>query len=153
VARSRSRPTVVVAGLAVLALVACGGGDDQTFEEEFPALSERIAALGEDVGNAIETADTASDRELAEQFDSFAQRLGDLRQELTELEPPDDLADERDDLTQAMGEVRGSLGDIAEAAEAGDPEAAREATLELVEGSTELRDAREALNRAVREAE
>jgi len=139
--------------LAVLGATACGGGDDQSFEEEFPPLSERIAALGEDVGSAIETADTSSDRELAQQFEGFERRLGELRQALEDLEPPEDLADERDDLAQAMGDVRESLGDIANAAEDGDPQAAREATLELVEGSTELRDAREALNRAVREGE
>ncbi|HEV3376599.1 MAG TPA: hypothetical protein VG126_04905 [Thermoleophilaceae bacterium] len=145
--------TALAAVLATLVLAACGGGDDEEFSEDFPGLSERIAALGEEVGNALETADTASDRELAGQFERFDQRLGELRRELEELEPPEDLADERDDLVRAMGDVRESLGDIADAAEDGDPQAAREATLELVEGSTELRDAREALNRGVREAE
>jgi chromosome segregation ATPase len=145
--------TALAVGLAVLMLAACGGGDDEEFSEDFPGLSERIAALGQDVGSALETADTTTDRELAEQFEGFEQRLGELRQDLEDLEPPDDLADERDDLVGAMGDVRESLGDIAAAAEDGDPQAAREATLELAEGSTELRDAREALNRAVREAE
>jgi hypothetical protein len=150
----RRRPTALAAGLAVLVLAACGGGgDDEEFSEDFPGLSERIAALGEDVGSALETADTASDRELAEQFEGFEQRLGELRQDLEDLEPPEDLADERDDLIGAMGDVRASLGDIADAAEDRDPQAAREATLELVDGSTELRDAREALNRAVREGD
>jgi chromosome segregation ATPase len=148
----RGRTTALAAGLAVLVLAACGG-DDEASTEDFRELSERIAALGEDVGDALGTAETAGDRELAEQFEGFEERLGELRQDLEDLDPPEDLTDERDDLVGAMGDVRESLDGIAAAAEDGDPQAAREATLELVEGSTELRDAREALNRAVREAE
>jgi hypothetical protein len=52
-----------------------------------------------------------------------------------------------------MGEVRSSLDDIASAADEGDPEAAREATLQLIDRSEELRDARQALASAVREDE
>jgi hypothetical protein len=47
--------------------------------------------------------------------------------------------------------VRDSLDGIADAAEAGDPDAAREATEELVQGSADLRDARRALAQAVRD--
>ena len=140
---------------ALLAIPACGGddGDDQAFQDDFPALSERIASLGEEVVETIETAENASDQELANEFDDFAQRLGDLRQDLDELEPPEDLADERDDLVSAMGAVRNSLDDIASAAEEGDPQPAREATLQLIDRSEELRDARQALASAVRQDE
>jgi hypothetical protein len=151
----RPLTALVLAVLAIPGVAACGDddGDDQTFQDDFPALSDRIQSLGEEVGNTIGTAENASDQELANEFDDFTQQLGDLRQELEDLEPPDDLADERDDLVSAMGEVRSSLEDIASAAEDGDPEAAREATLQLIDGSEELRDARQALTRAVREGE
>ena len=146
---------VFLCALAVLVVPACGGddGDDQAFQDDFPALSERIQSLGEQVGDTIETAENASDQELANEFDAFAQKLGDLREELEDLEPPEDLADERDDLESAMGQVRSSLESIASAAEEGDPEAAREATLQLIDDSRELRDARQALGKAVREEE
>lgn len=147
-------PTALVAvAIAMLGVAACGGGDGESFEDDFPAMSDRIVALGEDVGNTIETADSASDRELAEEFDDFAQRLGNLRQELEDLEPPEELTEEREDLVSAMGGVRTSLEEIADAAKDRDPEAAREATLELVERSNDLRDAREALAQAVNEDE
>jgi predicted nucleic acid-binding Zn-ribbon protein len=151
----RPLTALVVAAIAMLGIAACGGddGDDQAFGDDFPALSERIQALGEETGNTIETAANATDEELANEFDDIAQQLGNLRQELEDLEPPEDLADERDDLVSAMGEVRSSLEDIAGAAEAGDPEAAREATLELIDRSEELRDARQALGQAVRDDE
>jgi TolA-binding protein len=146
---------LVAVTLAALALAACGGDDDDSasFQEDYPALSDRLVSLGEEVGQAIQNANTESDAALAEQFGEYAEQLDGLRQDLEELEPPEDLADEREDLVTAMGDVRSSLEGIASAAEDGDPQAARDATLELVEGSTELRDAREALSRAVREGE
>jgi hypothetical protein len=52
-----------------------------------------------------------------------------------------------------MGEVRSSLDDIASAADEGDPQAAREATLQLIDRSEELRDTRQALTSAVRQDE
>jgi hypothetical protein len=151
----RPLTALVAVGVATLGIAACGGddGEEQAFQDDFPALSERIATLGEEVGTTLETAERASDQELAREFDDFAQELGDLRQELEDLEPPEDLADERDELVSAMGEVRSSLEEIAGAAEEGDPEAAREATLELIDRSNELRDARRALTTAVREGE
>jgi methyl-accepting chemotaxis protein len=144
---------LLAAAAALIAVAGCGGGEDDTFEDEFPQLSRQVASLGEDVGEAIETAGESSDRELAEEFDRFAQKLGELRQQIDDLEPPEELADERDELVAAMGEVRGSLEDIAGAAERSDPEAAREATLELIDNSEQLRDARQELTRAVREGE
>jgi TolA-binding protein len=152
---TRSLTVLLLSAVAILVIASCGGddGDDQAFQDDFPALSERIQSLGQEVGDTIQTAENASDQELADEFDQFAQQLGELRQDLEDLEPPEDLADERDDLVSAMGDVRSSLDDIATAAEEGDPEAAREATLELIDHSEELRDARQALTTAVREGE
>jgi hypothetical protein len=147
------RPTALVAlVLVVLGAAACGGGDDDDgYADDFQRVSQRIVSLGEEVGQAIETAGESSDRELADQFGGFADELRAMRQDLEELEPPDDLADKHDELVAAIGPVQASLGDIAEAAEQSDPDAARQATIDLVEQSTELRDARRALARAVRE--
>jgi chromosome segregation ATPase len=152
----RPLTALVAVGLATLVIAACGGDDDggdEAFRDDFPALSERLVTLGEELGTTLETAERASDQELAREFDDFAQELGDLRQELEDLEPPEDLADERDELVSAMGDVRSSLEDIASAAEEGDPDAAREATLELIDRSDELGDARRELSSAVREGE
>jgi predicted nucleic acid-binding Zn-ribbon protein len=150
----RRLTALVIATLALPGVAACGGDDEsEAFNEDFPALSQRIVTLGEEVGNAIETAGETTDQQLAEEFDGFARDLGALRRELERLEPPEEVADERDDLVEAMGEVRASLEEIADAAVESDPAAARAATLELVDRSAELREAREVLVGAVREAE
>jgi hypothetical protein len=137
--------------VAALALAACGGGSEDDYREEFGPLSDRLVALGQQVGDTIEMAGESTDRQLADDFDEFAQQLGDLRGELEDLDPPDDLDKEHDELVEVMGEVRGSLEDIAKAADEQDPDAARTATEELVQQSSELRDVRERLAREVRE--
>jgi hypothetical protein len=147
------RPTALVAlVLVVLGAAACGGGgDDDGYADDFRRVSERLVALGEQVGEAIETAGESTDRELADEFGGFADELRGVRQELDDLEPPDDLADEQDDLVAAIEPVQESLENIAAAAEQSDPDAARQATIELVERSSDLRDARVELVRAVRQ--
>jgi hypothetical protein len=147
------RPTALVAlVLVVLGAAACGGGDGdgEDYGDEFQRVSERIVSLGRQVGEAIETASESTDPELADQFGTFADELREVRQDLEDLEPPDDLADEQDELVAAIGPVQTALDDIANAAEESDAEAARQATIELVEQSSDLRDARVALARGVR---
>ncbi|MGH2844622.1 MAG: hypothetical protein ACRDL0_01110 [Thermoleophilaceae bacterium] len=137
--------------LGALGLAACGSGAEDEYKDDFPLLSREIVSLGQEVGDSIQTAAESTDRELAEDFDRFARELGDIRSELDELEPPDELADEQDELEAAMRDVQGPLQDIADAAEASDPEAARLATEELVQRSADLREARRELARAVDE--
>jgi hypothetical protein len=142
---------VVAALLFVLGPISCGGGEEDDYKEEFPAVSQKIVSLGEQVGDAIETAGESTDQELAQDFDNFADELGELRKQLDELEPPEDLAEEHDELLAAMAAVRRSLGEIADAAGESDADAARDATVQFVERSSDLREARRALARAVSE--
>ena len=137
--------------LLALGLVACGESAEDKYKEDFPPLSRQLVQLGQDVGDSIEGASGSSDEQLADDFGNYAKELGDLQQEIDELEPPDDLAEDQDELVSAIGDVQGSLEDIAGAAEEGDPQAARQATVELIQGSAELRDARRRLSQAVRE--
>ena len=132
--------------LACVALVACGdSGDDDGYKEEFPPLSRQIVELGEEVGAGIESAGESTDEALADDFDEYAQELGDIEQKLDDLEPPEDLADAQDDLVSAIGDVQNSLEQIAAAARESDAPAARQATMDLIESSEALRDARRTL--------
>jgi hypothetical protein len=146
-----ARPTALAATLlAGLAVAACGGSEDE-YGDDFRPVSERIVSLGQEVGDTIQMAGESTDEQLAGDFEDYANELGDLRQELEDLDPPDELDDEQDALVTAMGEVRSSLEDIAEAAEQRDADAARQATVELVQRSSELRDARQRLAESARE--
>jgi methyl-accepting chemotaxis protein len=143
---------VIASTAAALALGACGGdGSEDEYKDDFRPFNERLVGLGQQVGDTIEGAGESTDQQLADDFDDFAQQLGDLRGELEDLDPPDDLDEEHDELVEVMGEVRGSVEDIAKAADEQDPDAARTATEELVQQSSELRDVRERLAREVRE--
>ena len=138
--------------LSCLALVACGGdSDDDGYKEEFQPLSRQIVALGEEVGVGIQSAGESTDEALADEFDEFAQTLGDIEQKLGDLEPPDDLVEAQDELVSAIGDVQDSLEAIAEAARESDAPAARQATMDLIESSEALRDARRTLADEVRQ--
>jgi hypothetical protein len=140
-----------VVGLAALVLAACGGSAEEKYKEDFPPLSQKLVSLGQEVGDSIQGAGGSTDEQLAEDFAQYAERLGTVQQDIDDLEPPDDLASDQDQLVSAIGEVQGALDDIAEAADKGDAEAARQATLDLIQGSKALRDSRRKLARAVNE--
>ena len=137
--------------LAALVLGACGGSAEEDYKDDYPPVNQRLVSLGQEVGRAIQGAGQSSDRQLADRFGDYAQRLGELQQQLDELEPPEELTEEQDQLVSAIGDVQGSLEQIASAAEQGDADAAGQATVGLIESSRALRDARRELSSAVRE--
>ena len=143
--------TLAVVGLAALALGACGESAEEKYQNAFPPLSEKLSGLGEDVGKAIQGASGSSDEQLAKDFNNYAQQLGEVQQDLDDLEPPDDLAEDQDELVSAIGDVQGALEGIAEAAEEGDAQSARESTIDLIQGSEDLRATRLKLAGAVKE--
>jgi hypothetical protein len=143
--------TLPVVGLAALSLAACGESAEEKYREDFPPLSQKLVSLGQDVGDSIQGASSSSDQQLAEDFAQYAEQLGAVQQDIDDLEPPDDLAEDQDQLVSAIGDVQGALNDIAEAAEQGDAQSARQATLDLIRGSEDLRDSRRKLARAVSE--
>ena len=143
--------TLPVVGLAALALAACGESAEERYKDDFPPLSQKLVSLGQEVGETIQGASDSSDQQLADDFAQYAERLGTFQQDIDDLEPPDDLAEDQDQLVSAIGEVQGALDDIAEAADKGDAQSAREATLDLIQGSEALRDSRRELARAVNE--
>jgi hypothetical protein len=141
---------ILVLALATVAAVGCGGSTHNTYKDDFPPISRKIVSLGQQVGKAVQNAGRSTDRQLADDFGSYAQDLGDLRKQLDGLHPPKDLADDQKRLVRAIGGVQGSLDDISRAARRKDPGAAKSATAELIQRSQGLGDARSKLADAVR---
>jgi hypothetical protein len=145
------RLAIAALAAAVLALAAgCGEDETDAYAGDYRPLSRQIASLGEFTGNAVETAERKTDAQIEEQFGQIAGEMARLRGEVEELDPPDDLADAQRAMVDAMRGVEQALRGIERAAAESDPEAARSETIELVQASEDLREARSRLNGATR---
>jgi len=141
---------ILISVLGTVAVAGCGGkSTEDAYKDDYPPLSRKIVALGGEVGKTIQNAGNSTNQQLSDAFGNYAQKLGDLQQQVDDLDPPKDLDDEQGALVSAMGDVQGDLNDISGAASKGDPKAARAATAHLIQDSAKLASARRTLNRAV----
>jgi hypothetical protein len=125
--------------LLCLALTACGGDDDKSYKQDFPPIDRGLVALGDEVESGLRSAEDAT---LATRFAGYAQRLGRLRGQLSDLEPPDRLRKRHDALLAASGATRADLDAIATAARQSDAAAAEAAATALVKDGARLEEAR-----------
>jgi hypothetical protein len=133
------------AAFATLALLAagCGGEDEQeTFAKDYRPISSDIERTGQNVAEAVNSAEGKTDAALATQFGGLARQADGLERRLGELDPPEDLKSTTDDLTAAMDRAGKDLRDIAGAARDHDAKRARTATEALARDSAPLRRTR-----------
>jgi hypothetical protein len=140
---------LLAASLVAVCLAAGCGGDDEgdAYAEGYTPLNDRLLSLGVDIGDAIENAENQSDSELARQFRDLSGEVEDVQEDLEELEPPEDLSETHEDLVEAVADAQDALDDIARAATASDPEAARTAARQLILVSEDVRESRRMLAR------
>jgi hypothetical protein len=136
--------------LLCAALSACGKSDAEKYEEGFPPINRGLTALGADVGRGLRDAGRSGDQALAGEFGGYAQRLGDLRERLEDLDPPGSVQAEHDRTLAAMAAERSVLSDLAGAARRGDAAAARAAATRVVREGARLDTIRTRLARAAR---
>ncbi len=135
--------------VASFALVACGGGEDNQFKEDYNEAVKPLSELNSDIGNSIGTAAGKSNNELANEFNKLADKAQQTRDNLSELDPPDDAKEEFDKLLSSLQDGTDDLKAVATAAREGDPQAAAKASQDLVQSGTEIQKAETALQQAV----
>ena len=134
--------------LALLALAACGD-DNNAFKQDYNEAVQPLSVLGDDVGKSLTRAAGESNEELATRYDNLAERLDEVRDNLSGLEPPDDAEPQFEELQAALAEGSKRLRALADTAEEGKPSEAQEAAGALVESGRRLREAETGLRGAV----
>jgi hypothetical protein len=122
--------------LVLLALAGCGGSDS-SFAEDYNEAVEPLSQLGQGMGTQ------------ASEFDRLARRTEKTRDNLAELDAPDDAKDEFDALLARLDKVTGDLTAVARATRSKDVVRQRRAAKRLVRSSTEVQKAEAALRAAV----
>jgi hypothetical protein len=147
--RLAGAPAVLV---AILALAACGGGEDETtaadFRKEYAPISAAVRGVGEDVGTAVSGAKDQTDATIAAEFGNLAAKTTSVAEELAGEQLPDDpkIKAARSALVSGLRKGAADLQAISAAAGAHDGAAAKAATERLVSDSTAIRDSRAELD-------
>jgi hypothetical protein len=143
-------PRLLSALLVVLALAACGESAEDEYKDGFRPINRQLLLLGQEVGDGLRGAGEMEDLALADEFEGYARRLGELRRRLEALEAPGSIERDHERLLTASGQVRTALSEVAVAAKRSDAAAARDAAIRLVQGSERLAEARRTLAESVR---
>ena len=123
--------------LVLLAVAGCGGGSSDSFTEDYNKAVKPLSELQTNMGTD------------APQFDKLAVRTGETRDNLADLDPPDDAQDEMDKLLAGLDSVTEDLDAVADAVRSKDPVKQQEAAKRLVESSAGVQQAETALQQAV----
>ena len=123
--------------LVLLAVAGCGGGSSDSFTEDYNEAVKPLSELQTNGGTN------------APQFDKLADRTGETRDNLADLDPPEDAQDEMDKLLSGLDRVTEDLSAVADAVRSKDPVKQQNAAKALVESSAEVQQAETALQQAV----
>jgi hypothetical protein len=128
--------TSPVALLVLLVVAGCGGGND-SFTDDYNEAVKPLSELGANVGSS------------AGEFDRLAAKTKKTRDNLADLDPPDDAQDEMEKLLTGLEGVTRDLSAVANAVREKDPAQQAEAAKQLVQSSSEVQRAETALQQAV----
>jgi uncharacterized lipoprotein YehR (DUF1307 family) len=123
--------------LVLLAVAGCGGGSDGSFTEDYNKAVKPLSDLQTNMGTD------------AAQFDKLAERTGETRDNLADLDPPSDAKDEMDKLLSGLDRVTEDLSGVADAVRSKDPVKQQNAAKQLVKSSADVQQAETALKQAV----
>lgn len=143
--------------VAALAVAGCGDGKNDTvptkaeYKQDYAPISKEIAAIGVDVGAAINGASGKSDKQLSKTFGDLGDRTSKAADELDALTPPANPAIKTGHATLVKGlnASADTLEAISKAAEKNDLKAAGAAAAKLTGDAALIRVPRLALNKAL----
>jgi hypothetical protein len=145
---ARAVAPILVAFALLFGAVGCGDDSDE-FKDQYNEAVRPLSTLGEDIGASLGGAEGESNQALATQFEKLADRAEQTRQNLAELEPPEEAADQFDELLAALKEAVADLRVVGTSAKEGDPAEAAEATQDLVESGQRVQRAEADFKEAV----
>jgi hypothetical protein len=124
--------------MVLVLLVAAGcGGSDSSFTDDYNEAVRPISRLGQGMGSK------------PREFDRLARGTEAARQNLENLDPPDDAQDEFDAFLAQLDRVTADLKAVATAERRHDVADQRRAAAQLVRSSTQVQRAERALKAAV----
>jgi len=147
--RTRRAATAAAVVALSFAAAACGSSEDNDFKEDYNAAVKPLTELNDDIGSSIGGASGKSNEKIAGEFENLADKAQQTRDNLAELDPPEDAKEEFDKLLDALKEGADDLSSVADAARGGDPAEAAKAAQALVESGSEIQQAETALQKAV----
>jgi hypothetical protein len=147
--RTRIAAFAVLAAALSFGAVACGEDDADAFKEDYNAAVKPLSEANSDVSGAISGEADQSNAAIAKDFEGLAQKTQQTRDNLADLDPPEDAKDAYDDLLSALKEGTADLRAVAEAAKDSDPVAARTARDSLESSAEDIQKAEARLQRAV----
>jgi hypothetical protein len=147
--RTRRAAALCLAALVSLAFAACGEDDDNAFKEDYNTAVKPLSELNDDIGSTLRGAAGQSNDAIANKFQELADKAQEARDNLAELDPPDDARKSFDQLLSSLQKGTDDLRAVATAAEDGDPAAARQAAQDLVSSGEQIQKAETALQNDV----
>jgi methyl-accepting chemotaxis protein len=149
VTRTRLAAAVILSCSVSFPVAACGDNEEDEFKEDYNAAVRPLSRLNSDIGNSIGGASGRSNDAIARQFDQLADKAQQTRDNLADLEPPEDAQESFEELLSSLRQGTEDLRAVVQAAKDGDPAAAREASKALVSSGKEIQRAETELQEAV----
>jgi hypothetical protein len=147
--RTRLAAVLTLACALSIGFVACGEDEDNAFKEDYNAAVKPLSELSADIGSSISDAAGKPNDAIAKEFQRLATKAQQARDNLAELEAPEDAKDPFDELLSSLQKGADDLRAVATAAREGDPAAARQASEALIASGREIQKAETALQNAV----
>jgi hypothetical protein len=147
--RTRRAAALCLVCLASIAVAACGEDEDNAFKEDYNTAVKPLSELNADIGESLGGAAGQSNKAIATEFQQLADKAQQARDNLAELDPPDDAKESFDRLLSSLQDGADDLRAVASAARQGDPQAANQAAQDLVASGKEIQKAETELQKAV----